>query len=1124
MNKLNRWLGLGTILTLGFLLGMLAFYAWDKTPPPIERVTWSPTTQWITPHEPSYRIYARHTFYLADKGQVGSLKIAADNDYILYVNGRTVAQELSVLGFPLSLGTQTSERWQNLNDSVSYRDPGVGNHMLANARDWKLATYVDLTRYLRVGKNVIAIELQKGRTDPRLAIEGSVYISSDSAPIDLSTGATPWLVSTVSQNRQNQQWYETGFPDQGWPEAMAIGSVKEATYSRTSSHIYDRVLEGNWIAGNESPEGAVWLRGEWQVPDQQKRAFVRFAGDGEYALMINGLLVRRYAKDDGNQLHIFEVTNYLHPGGNILGVQLIRPLDPKLTDARNGPLGFFLDGWVETAQNQIINPISTNSAWSFTDQPIQGWMDGDGEGQSAIEVRTSDPNEFQRQFEGNAYLGNFPDYLWHQSLWQLVGIGCAALGAWGLGRFWLEQLGQGLGQRQEHWDSFISGSALLAPGTFFLIGIGLLKHRYAEAERGLLFVQSQSVPLTLLGFAGILVLTLLWSQIRRQSQPTGDAELEMRPDLLPGNIVAMRTRWGLWFLFGLIIFVALHQLIGMGVLSTGTLFYFPTFGAIAIITVRSQNRAWNPKHWFQSLRQQWPTWGQWAILAVIIAIGFGLRIYALDFVPFDADENTSIDAVKGILRTGAPEPASKIWYTRGPFFHYMSALWLGLVGFSTYNARLLIVLWGTAFLVVAFVITRHITGKVWFALLISAVFAIDPLELWNSRNFRFYQPVQCLNLLVFWLFCKAFIDRAGKQYQYAFFVTLTAALMHQEVSVTLLPGLLLGFIFFYRPFNWITDRPIIIGSVMVMSIYIYNGIVFLIRCMTPFVALSNTTETQMKFHLRDFTGFIGSFFFGSSRLYTIYSFFFFLGLIYFVRQKNSKLVFLFSCVCLNLILLTVMVLAHASRYAYSIYPLFIILSIYSAICLMESLGRKFESLLNGFLPLRAIAISFVTLLLIFNIEPARVLASYQDAMSRQNPKVFEYIREHRQPGDVVFANLPAAAAVGLGGLDYYLPPNGMLGFDGVYMNDGRLIDRWAGGEAITSIDRMSRVLEQANRVWIQVDDRKPPEEPELAELYYYYRMIGKSAMETFGVRLRLWQKEDGLLPRVPNQGQDLGAF
>ncbi|NJM28338.1 MAG: hypothetical protein HC856_09215 [Pseudanabaena sp. RU_4_16] len=228
--------------------------------------------------------------------------------------------------------------------------------------------------------------------------------------------------------------------------------------------------------------------------------------------MINGLLVRRYAKDDGNQLHMFEVTSYLHSGRNTLAVQLIPPLDPKLTTARNGPLGFFLDGWVETAQNQVFATIATDSSWSYIDRPIQGWVEGSGEGKSAIAIKPVNPNEFQRQFEGNAYQGNFPDYLWHQSLWQLIGIVCATVWAWGLGRFWL-------GQRQNMWDSFISGSALLLPGTFFLIGIGLLKHRYAEAERGLLFVQSQSVPLTLLGFAGIIVLTLLWSQMRRNLSP-----------------------------------------------------------------------------------------------------------------------------------------------------------------------------------------------------------------------------------------------------------------------------------------------------------------------------------------------------------------------------------------------------------------------------------------------------------------------------------------------------------------------------------------------------------------------------------------------------------------------------
>ncbi|WP_019502918.1 ArnT family glycosyltransferase [Pseudanabaena sp. PCC 6802] len=1111
-NKLSRWLAIGTILVLGFLVGMLGFYTWHKLPSPIERVSWSPEVQWIEPQESSFRMYARSTFYLNGDARVAWLKLSADNDFILYVNGETVDLELSVLGFPLSLGTKSSQLWQNLNDSVSYVDLGVGNHMLANAKDWQLTTYVDLTNYLRPGKNVIALELQKGRPSPRLALEGAVYSVANVSPIALSTGIATWRVSPVSENRGNLQWYESDFPDQNWAEAKLLGTVTEATYSRTSSHVYDRELQGNWIVGNESPQGEIWFRGNWQVPKDRQRAFIRFAGDGEYALTIDGLLVRRYSKDDGNLLRMFEVTNFLRSGNNTISVQAIRPIDSIRSPTRNGSLGFFLDGWVETASNRVTAEVATDSSWSSTDKAIAGWDRGLGSGQPVVELRPPDSNEFRRYFEGNAYLVNFPNYIGQQGIWQIASMACAAVGAWGLGRFWLSQ-------RQGVWDSFNAGSALLLPGTLFLIGIGLLKHRYAEAERGILFMRSQSISLTWLGFIGIVVLTLLWSQfklIARTKSQDGSS--------IATPLQALRIRWGLWFLFGLAAFVALRLLAGMGLLATIGSISLPVLGAIAIVSIRAKRSQWHPKDWWSLLRSQWPVWGQWVVLAVIIAVGFVLRARDLNFVPYDADENTSLDAVRGILRTGAPEPASKIWYTRGPFFHYMSAIWLALVGESFTKARFLIVLWGVAFLAVAFIFTRHITGKVWFALLIVAVFAIDPLELWNSRNFRFYQTVQCLNLLAFYFFCKGFIDKAGKKYQYGFFIAFTSALLNQEVSITLIPGFLLGFIFFYRPFDWKSDRHIAIGAFMTMSIYIYNGIFFLIRCLTPYVALTNTTETQMKFHMRDFTGFTGSFFFGSARLYTLYSLFFFLGFIYFIRQKNQKLVFLFCCVFLNLVLLTVMVLAHASRYSYSIYPLFIILSIYSAICLMASLGKNLEAMLAGIVPLQAIALSFLTLLLIFNIEPARVLDSYHDAMSRHNPKVFEYIRDRRQPGDVVFANLPAAAAINLGGLDYYLPPTGMLGFDGVYLSDGRLIDRWAGGEAVTTIDQMSRILAKANRVWIQVDDRKAPDEPELAKLYHYYRTIGKSAMETFGVRLRLWQKEDGLLPREPNQGQDLGAF
>ena len=129
------------------------------------------------------------------------------------------------------------------------------------------------------------------------------------------------------------------------------------------------------------------------------------------------------------------------------------------------------------------------------------------------------------------------------------------------------------------------------------------------------------------------------------------------------------------------------------------------------------------------------------MLASIVTVGFALRAYDLDFIDLDADENTSFDAIVGILRTGAPEPASGIWYTRGPFYHYMVALWLRLLGDAAVNARFLSVVWGTATLVLVFIFARQITGKVWIALIVTAIMAIDPWEIWYSRYIRFYQLV-----------------------------------------------------------------------------------------------------------------------------------------------------------------------------------------------------------------------------------------------------------------------------------------------------------------------------------------------------------------------------------------------
>ncbi|MFB2897428.1 glycosyltransferase family 39 protein [Aerosakkonemataceae cyanobacterium BLCC-F50] len=1089
MQLRNSWSALGLIITLGFLIGMLGFSLWYKIPVPVARVTWSPQVQWITSVEPSYRFYARRTFNLTDTVQTAWLRLSGDNDFILYVNGKRVVRDRSAFNNAFGFSRGVSDRFQNFNDNMRYRLKTGGNYLTGSTRDWKLTVYVDLTPLLRPGKNVVALEVQQGGKKPRAVVEGAIYSGSDSL-ISLTTGETNWRVFRLSENHQGLQWFDPDFSDQNWSEAQVLGSIKEATYSRISQNLFERPLQGTWITGTPTEKGEVWLRNSFQVTQKYQRAFVRFAGNGEYALLINGLLVKRYDTENGKKLHIYEVTNFLKPGINTLAVRLASSINSEgaLLDSRTlssrGFLGFFLDGWVETERSKVTDAIATDNTWTSLTHPVTNWDKGEGEGQPATLLAPPNPQSFRRTFEGNAYLLNYPHYLWHQSLWQLGGIVCALAYAWMLSRFWLKS------------DRLQEGAALLLPGTLFLVSIGLLKHRYGESEIGLIFAQPSSNLFILLGFLFIVLITLLWSQIRLRLAP--------------------KYCWSLWFFLGLLTCISFTLLIKVNVLIV--LAILSGFLILALLWKLPLNLQLSKV--YVTLQLAWQAWGQWLLLILIITIGFGLRAYNLGFIDLDNDENTSLDTARGILRTGAPLLTSGIWYTRGPFYHYLLAFWLQILGDSVVNARFLSVLWGTATLILVYFFTRKVTGKVWIALVVIAILAINPWEIWYSRNIRFYQVLQFLCLLSFWSFFKGFIERSGRKYQYLFFVAITLMLLTQEVTVTLLPVFLVGFLWYYRPFNLFREWRMVLSAFISLLIFTYNIIFFSVKCLTPWVSLSDSTDSYLKPHLLNVTQFTANFLVGPDRIQTIYSCFFLIGFVYFLILKENKKLFFFISIIVNIILITILSYQTAERYAYTIYPLFVMLAIYSAICITNSIGRYFQFVLKGLLPLKAIAGIFLALLLFSNLQPGRVLAGYQEAISRRNTQVSEYVRTHRQPGDVYISPNPPAASISLGRLDYFLFGIGF--FDGIYWRDGRAIDRWAGGVIISNIDQLNRVLEKSERVWINVDETR--ETRFTPEMNQYIQTLGKPVFETFGVRLRLWQPEDGLLPRIPNEGKDLGAY
>ncbi|ESA33408.1 glycosyl transferase family protein [Leptolyngbya sp. Heron Island J] len=1060
------------------------------------------------PNSPRHRFYLRRTITLAESPQGGWLRFSADNDFVLYVNGRAIGEEYSYFGrIPrnsLGLGKYFSETTQTLGEIAPY-DLRTGDIIQASyTRDWKLTGYFDLTRYLKPGKNVIALEVQASHLHPRLLAEGRIYPTLDTTtPISLNTGSTDWQLSPLPTNRQKLKWFDVEFPDHDWQRPKKL-VVEETTYSRVSLHTVDRLLQGQWITGKETDHDEVYLQRQWMLSSSPHRAFVRLAGDGPFSVVVNEHLIHQVDTDDADRLSVYEITRLLHPGINTLSARLVKPLAPEWISEQDRPLSFFLDGWVENRQGQIESEIATDETW----QSLLSIEDINDSIHQASIVQTPIRHIFNRDYQGDATQAHIGQYLVLQGLWMGGGVLIALVLAWSIGH-WLRQQTAFGPDRSDQSKPMLLGLGVLTPGCLFLCIVGLLKHRYAEAERGIFYTLVGTNQLILLIFICIVILTMIW--VCRPRQSTWPYRMT----------ILFLTSW----LTCTGLSVLLTSYLPLMLVAAGSLIYYAsnTFIQQSLyfdLRYYLQPRAWcvaNPKYYY------------WLLTAILI-LGFCLRAYDIGFNDLEPDENVSYDAVRGILRSGAPIATSEIWYTRGPFFHYPLALWLKIVGLSPENARMWSVLWAVGTLTMVFVFTRLISGKVWIALVATLVLAIDPWELWYSRNVRFYQQTQFLFLLSYWSYYCGFIQASvqyqgpKRWYQYICCISLACILLTQEVTMTLLPSFTLGALYFYRPYQWRSDWRVLISSFMTSSLFVFNAMVFSIKCLTPLVGLSSMTTGHLKFQVANITFFGTDFFVGFNRMHIIYTLLFLCGWLYFCHKKDGRTLFLFNTVLLNITFVTVLVSLKASRYTYPFYPLFSLLSIYSAFTLAQWFGDRLQQWVGKLLPMKGIAIAATVLLLLGNIEPDRILASYSESLTPRHLEISQYIVDHKQPGDVVISNTPSVHANVLKGADYYVPHR-MSFFDAVYLHNGRLIDRWEGRRVLTSNDQLEHVLNRADRVWIQVFHQPQlPRDAELAKFYDTLQTISQPVLDTYGTSLRLWQKNDGILRTSPNRGRDLGTY
>ena len=180
-------------------------------------------------------------------------------------------------------------------------------------------------------------------------------------------------------------------------------------------------------------------------------------------------------------------------------------------------------------------------------------------------------------------------------------------------------------------------------------------------------------------------------------------------------------------------------------------------------------------------------------------------------------------------------------------------------------------------------------------------------------------------------------------------------------------------------------------------------------------------------------------------MHIVYSFFFFAGLIYSLARREWWRIFLFISVLIYLVELTVLIRQLSVRYTSPMYPLFLILAVTSAFELARGMAAAFGNRFVRPAVLRAALSIMMLLTLLAGQQYARVLWPNDDHLVRGTTEVTRYIRDHATKKDVVISPAAPAAAVELGGLDYFLSSN-VLYFDIPYRDGNVVRDRWGGGD------------------------------------------------------------------------------
>jgi len=181
------------------------------------------------------------------------------------------------------------------------------------------------------------------------------------------------------------------------------------------------------------------------------------------------------------------------------------------------------------------------------------------------------------------------------------------------------------------------------------------------------------------------------------------------------------------------------------------------------------------------------------LLLLIMLLGLFLRVGYLEVPPFWVDESISSTASLNILEKGIPLLDSGVYYGRALVFHYTQAISFIVLGVSDFSARFPSVFFGLLTILLAYLVGKEYSKEKYSGLVCALLMSVFFLEVFFSKQARFYQLFQLAFFASLFFLYKS---RKDSKWLIPALLSFLVAVDTQPAGLVLVPFFVLHILFF----------------------------------------------------------------------------------------------------------------------------------------------------------------------------------------------------------------------------------------------------------------------------------------------------------------------------------------